>query len=653
MTDCSQVTRSKISFVYACGKILQASNQSMDSVMQLIKEVEVSDDEDVRLPPTPRTGSHRDQGEEDEEPEPSCTVVWDSSEIKNRHALSLEDLSGVEGIQNNAAFGLKEQGNAYFKAGDMHKAAQTYLNALKKIELDSSASPVKAQKVSREDEALAAVIQSNLAAAYLGLKKYSLAVATAQKACALRPSWPKPLYRLAEAQLCCGKLSAAAATCSKGHSLLLNHASSEGYTDFTPMLDRIAIAAAIQGNYRIGFPGRQLEVRSAGDEAWLGRPAPYDPDLDGTLTEDELTSQEGASLALAGSLSKSTSTSNVSATQKPVQDDLVTWTHSNSNSALTSKIRTSFRSIKEAIAAAKDGDRILLLKGTHNGMGETLTINKRILIQGQGSLGETVIDQRANNPTFRLLRAGTVLHNIDIDHTGFREALLIEGRGASFPGPLVDGCHLQCSGDDVVHMAGQANAMLRGCIITGKKAGLRAFEESKVIIDRCAIEKCGTQGISVMETAQVIVSSTTISDCSEEGMLAMDRGQLHIGPGCLMENNKGPGVDASGHATVRIVGAKLSANVGGVWVWDGACCTLSSVQADGGPSHVVLVDGMDSRVEAASCRFCGSIHAPDRIWDGLLNKENRNQFIDPPSPTDFPPEQGPFCFVPDQFTRKQ
>ena len=31
--------------------------------------------------------------------------------------------------------------------------------------------------------------------------------------------------------------------------------------------------------------------------------------------------------------------------------------------------RTSFRSLKEAVAAARDGDRILLLAGVHNGMG--------------------------------------------------------------------------------------------------------------------------------------------------------------------------------------------------------------------------------------------------------------------------------------------
>jgi hypothetical protein len=35
---------------------------------------------------------------------------------------------------------------------------------------------------------------------------------------------------------------------------------------------------------------------------------------------------------------------------------------------------------------------------------ETVTLSKRLLIEGEGQPGETFIDQRANNPTFRILR---------------------------------------------------------------------------------------------------------------------------------------------------------------------------------------------------------------------------------------------------------
>lgn len=72
---------------------------------------------------------------------------------------------------------------------------------------------------------------------------------------------------------------------------------------------------------------------------------------------------------------------------------------------------------------------------------EAVDVDMRVLIHGQGALGEARIDQRANAPAFRLRRAA-VLRNVDIDMTGFREALLVEGG----PGvkPFVQRCVIRC-----------------------------------------------------------------------------------------------------------------------------------------------------------------------------------------------------------------
>ncbi len=68
-------------------------------------------------------------------------------------------------------------------------------------------------------------------------------------------------------------------------------------------------------------------------------------------------------------------------------------------------------------------------------------MDMRVLIHGQAALGEARIDQRANAPAFRLRRTA-VLRNVDIDMTGFREALLVEGG----PGvkPFVQRCVIRC-----------------------------------------------------------------------------------------------------------------------------------------------------------------------------------------------------------------
>ena len=68
---------------------------------------------------------------------------------------------------------------------------------------------------------------------------------------------------------------------------------------------------------------------------------------------------------------------------------------------------------------------------------EAINIEKRLLIVGEGGLGEASIDQRANCPTFRIGRA-CVLRNVDIDMTGFREAIMVEGPASLQP--LIQGC---------------------------------------------------------------------------------------------------------------------------------------------------------------------------------------------------------------------
>lgn len=50
-----------------------------------------------------------------------------------------------------------------------------------------------------------------------------------------------------------------------------------------------------------------------------------------------------------------------------------------------------------------------------------------MLIEGEGDLGEVVIDQRANSPTFRISRGGVTIRNITLDQSGFCESFMVAG----------------------------------------------------------------------------------------------------------------------------------------------------------------------------------------------------------------------------------
>lgn len=67
-------------------------------------------------------------------------------------------------------------------------------------------------------------------------------------------------------------------------------------------------------------------------------------------------------------------------------------------------------------------------------------MDKRVLLRGEGSLGETKIDQRANSPAFRIRRT-CVIDRLDLDMTGFRECVCTEGTRTTKA--LILGCRIR------------------------------------------------------------------------------------------------------------------------------------------------------------------------------------------------------------------
>ena len=647
----------------------------------------VSDDDEENNVPFPSEQNNLSGNAADyqrgEPEEPTYRVAWDSSQSHLKYK-ALQQRAAPSSLISTKVEELKEQGNAAYKTKDDTAALHFYQQALKCCSSDNDSL-----------FHLQAILHSNIAAVYLRLNRPSDAISAAKQAHALRPDWTRPLHRVAEAYLLSGHYIEALRACQKGEILCQYNRDSEGHTEFTPVLDRISLQAAASNGGRsniatttsssssscssVGFTGRQLEVRSAGDEAWLGRPAPHILELDGPLNEESALPSDDLSLSTPTMFGMDESSDKTEAlpslsttTGSGVSNGITTGNNStdvisaratlHQNNRNRQKVnRTSFRCIQEAISAARDGDRILLLKGVHNGMGQSVNINKRVLIEGQGELGETVIDQRANCPTFRITRGGVVIRNLDIDHTGFREALLIEGKSSVTP--LIENCILKCSGDDVVNTAGTAAPFFRRCVITAKKCGIRAFEKSHISLESCIIEKCGEQALKAMENSKINATLCTLRDCEEDGVVVMDTATVSL-LASTIHKNKGPGVDCSGQGKLELRGGEISKNEGGgIFLWDASVASLDGARVDGGGCPVILTDE-NGRVNATSCMIKGMVHASDDAWQGILRVgksggskgvENllKNKLMDPDGPTDLPDEEGPFRFIPNKYTRKQ
>lgn len=488
---------------------------------------------------------------------------------------------------------------------------------------------------------VSATLYSNMAACLVALGRLDRALDHAQRAQMLCPSWNKPYHRLVKIYLLRKDSSAALDMARLGHAA--SKKNYKGLSEFSAAIDQLGMEMTLKGSRVCAqFEGRRLEVRCAGEEAWLGKPAPYVPALDGVLDETTALASDDLSTMLTTSAAALTLGDGGQGNQCQARGDaLAAWSYADQRAVQTS--RTSFRCVAEALQAARDGDRIVLLKGIHNGLGETIVVTKRVLIEGEGSLGETVIDMRANVPTFKILRGGVVIRNVTIDHTGFREAVLVDGGEAVRP--LLEMLDVKCSGDDGVHVGGAARPVLKQCRVKAKKVGVKSFDTSVVTLDRCVVEGCGGVGIMAMDEARVGAQRTVVGDCEEDGVVVMGNSRCTLAD-CSISGNKGPGLDGSDSGCATLNKCTVLGNVGGLFFWDHSSMFVHGCSVDGGVAHALLVDG-DGSVDARSCRLKGGIHAADEAWSSLL--DGGNSFEDPDGAVDFPNEAGPFQFVPSPY----
>lgn len=556
-------------------------------------------------------------------------IAWESGNVGTRNGSKTKESLVL--LEDNHVRDVHAVGNASFKKRQYNEALKHYMEAIELVDKKKGNQSAKS------------VLCSNVSATLEKLNRHQEALQYARMAHELDPNWSKPLYRMARIHLAMGNHGDAMEACEQGEALCSK--SYNGVTQFTPLYDEIVIHGATLGRADSLFMGRRLEVRSAGEDAWLGKPAPHIPELDGPLDESTaLPSDDLDTVRLHGTHGGEKIKALESGSGSSRGDGLAEWNFAETQLAMQST-RTSFRCIKEAYEAAKDGDRIVLLRGIHNGMGETVCVKKRILIEGEGQLGETVIDQRANSPTFKIERGGVLIRNIEIDHTGFREAILIDGN--EHVNPLIERCEIKCSGDDCVHAGGHAKLFLRHCRLQAKKAGLRAFDSSNVSLDRCIVEDCGAQGIEIMDQSRVTGHRCIIQKCAEDGIVVMSNAKLSLLESRIIDN-KGPGVDCSEQGFAALSRCEIANNTGGCWSWDSSTIVAHACKLAGGTSHIILVHN-DGNVDARSCDITGGIHAPEKAWnEGLLGKGN--SFHDPENTVDFPIESGPFCFVPSPYT---
>ncbi|WZN60423.1 Beta_helix domain-containing protein [Chloropicon roscoffensis] len=554
----------------------------------------------------PRTKQQNEvHHDEEEEEELVYHEVWCSGK-KEMEEPAVSDPNLVD---------LKDAARDAIQEGDYETAEELYTRGLALVNKVAGA---EAEDKSAARDA-AAVIYSNRSFARTKLRFWLEAVSDGYAAHELRPDWPKPYYRIAQAKSGQREYRGAIAACRQGQKTLDDAGSRS--TEFSRLADSIAAEAFLAGSLA-GFDGRLLHVRSAGEEAWLGREAPANPLIDGEGVEGAATNDDNMNAAVVAARKKG---------------ELI----ASGGGPL------SFRSVEEALQEARDGDRVLLLRGIHNTGGATIFVDKRVLIRSEGTLEETTIDHRGNSPIFRLTRT-CVLQNVDVDMTGFREALFVYG--GPEVSPIVEHCRFRSSGGDAINVAGRASPLFRRCEVAGcKKVGLKLFGGAGGEYIDLRIRSCQQQALRMMEDSGAKFYGCEFTDNAEEGVVLMGNSQASL-RGCRVVGNKGPAFDVSGSARIHCEGCKAEGNVGGLWLWESAKAAVHQCELSGGSSHAVLADG-SSLPSITDSTVRGMVQATEEAWEGICG--DTNHLVEPLESVELPPEEGPFKFEPVWYERKQ
>ena len=204
------------------------------------------DDDDVRGIAPRKPPSNRSSG--DAPPTPPPTMVID---------------------ETGRAAKLRKRGNEAFARGDWALAHGLYGEAL-----DASGD----HDDDDGDARLRAMIYCNRSRVLTVMGEHEGALMDAKRAEEEAPKWSKPRRRLAEVCLSLGSYALAVAHARRGEELLLKEENDHSES-FRDLLDEIAIVAAENG-WVAGFDGKLIYVRSAGEDAWLGREAPLSAAFD-------------------------------------------------------------------------------------------------------------------------------------------------------------------------------------------------------------------------------------------------------------------------------------------------------------------------------------------------------------------------------------
>ncbi|MDT0268800.1 right-handed parallel beta-helix repeat-containing protein [Streptomyces sp. DSM 44915] len=229
-----------------------------------------------------------------------------------------------------------------------------------------------------------------------------------------------------------------------------------------------------------------------------------------------------------------------------------------------------YGSVAEALAAAADGDVLLLSPGTYR---ENLVIEQAVTIRGPH-------DER-DGPARIAPVEGVPL---TVRGSATVRELLIEGQDTTAPAVLVESSTPELAGLRVrtasaagVEVRAGARPTVRNCVLANATGvGINVSDQAGGLFEDCQVTEAGQAGVNVSGAAHLRLERCQVTRVNGAGLAVAGEGSAVDALGCTFDQVKGVGVRLADRATAHLTECQVSHTTGdGITLETEAVLTLA------------------------------------------------------------------------------
>ncbi|MDT0442721.1 right-handed parallel beta-helix repeat-containing protein [Streptomyces johnsoniae] len=241
-----------------------------------------------------------------------------------------------------------------------------------------------------------------------------------------------------------------------------------------------------------------------------------------------------------------------------------------------------YATVTEALAAAADGDVLVLGPGTYR---ENLVIEQSVTVRGPGE---------AKDGPARIAPPDGV--PLTVRGSATVQELRIEGQDTAAPAVLIENSTPELSGLTVhtasasgIEVRGGARPTVRRCSVSNPTGtGISVTDGAGGLFEECEVAESGQPGITVRGPAHLRLDGCRVRRSGGAGLSVSGEGSAVDAVNCAVQDVRGTGVQLADRATAHLTDCRVSSPTGdGISLDSDAVLTLTDSQVSDIPENAL------------------------------------------------------------------